>query len=314
MIHDLDELLRQILEYELPAYDGGVEISFDQPTNDWEATKRDKQHSLNLFLHDIRENHILRRPDFDLTQQSNGKTAIQRAPTRLDLHYMVTAWSNTAEDEHRLLSEFLNVFLRYSTLSMEKLKALQERLEEEKKGDLNIPESIEKQPEPIPMRLARHDELNNPAEIWGVLENELRPSISCVATVAFAPYEKIERTPVRTRELRYNLGKEPLPKSVDDETLRKSDRLWMIGGTIRSQEAFSTAKLRLVERDLEVPVTLIGQKKDKPVNAGRFIIGHLAAGNYNLEVKLDDREPQLQPITVPNDPTKNRDETYNIEL
>jgi hypothetical protein len=310
MIQDFDEVLRQILEHELPAYNGGIEISFDQPTNEWETTKRDGPHSLNLFLHDIRENHILRRPDFDLNRQ-NGRATIQRAPARLDLHYMVTAWSNTAEDEHRLLSDFLNVFLRYSTLSMDKI----EKLQQEKKVTLEIPESIRNQPEPIPMRLARHDEFNNPAEIWGVLDNELRPAISCVATVALNPYEVIESTPVRTRELRYNAGKTPLPHPVDEETLQKIDRLWMIGGTIHSEEPFRKVKLRLVERDLEVPVTLIGQKKkDEPVNKGRFKIGHLAAGNYTLEAMADERPPISRPITVPNDPKKSPDETYNIEI
>lgn len=318
MIHELDELLRQLLTTQLPSYNGGVNITFHQPVQEW-ADKEQKP-MLNLFLRDIRENHILRRPDYDLHRKENGQAVLQQAPARLDLHYMVTAWAREPEDEHRLLADFLNIFLQYPKLTIEKLEKLQLQLKTEKAVDLNIPDSIRRQPEPIPMRLARHDELNNPAEIWGVLENVLRPAISCVLTIALVPFEEHDRTPVRTRDLRFKQGLKPTPNGKDEATIQalekqgKIERLWMIGGKVHSQSAFKKATLTVVERGLSVPVVLTNQQKDEPVKEGRFKVGNLAAGTYQLRVQADDREAVSQTITIPNDRHDERDVTYDIEI
>jgi hypothetical protein len=68
MIDDLDEALRQLLIAELPIVSNEVDIAFEPPTRDWSA--RLSRPTLNLFMHDLRENNKLR------TQQHGPTTRV----------------------------------------------------------------------------------------------------------------------------------------------------------------------------------------------------------------------------------------------
>ena len=106
MISHLDETLRELLKRELPIRNSEVDVKFDQPKRDWSA--RVSRPTLNLFLHDIRENSILRQPEWEFERSNDGTVTKRRSPVRLDLHYMITAWvADHPEDEHRLLSRTL---------------------------------------------------------------------------------------------------------------------------------------------------------------------------------------------------------------
>src|SRR5512137_1156548 len=107
MIDDLDEVLRQLLIRELPIKNGEVDVQFDQPKREWSA--KVSRPTINLFLHDVRENAKLRQtqPMWDLTQNPDGTVTQRRKPVRVDLHYIITAWATEPEDEHRLLGRTL---------------------------------------------------------------------------------------------------------------------------------------------------------------------------------------------------------------
>ena len=61
--------------------------------------------TLNLFMHDVRENNKLRTQQPYLENSLNGGMIgkVSPSPVRLDVHYMITAWANDPGDEHRLL-------------------------------------------------------------------------------------------------------------------------------------------------------------------------------------------------------------------
>ncbi len=271
MINDLDEVLRQLLIREIPIKNSEVDVAFDQPKREWSA--RLNRPTLNLFLHDVRENTRLRqtRPMWEIQRRDNGNITKRRKPVRVDLHYMITSWANEPDDEHRLLARTLMALFRTPELP-----------------DELLPESLQNQPAPITVMAAQEDTLRTPADIWGALDNELRPSVVCVVTMALNPYRSITGPLVRTRELRMGPAIYPALRQQFDERIRP-DTFWTIGGTLHSDKPLEDLRLTLVERGSDVPI--------QP--EGRFTIGSLEAGDYTLEVSVEGRRPRRHKITVP---------------
>ncbi|MCW8221363.1 DUF4255 domain-containing protein, partial [Streptomyces griseolus] len=103
MIHEVDEGLRLLL-VESGLRENGVEIVFDAPTRDWSA--RRNAPTISVFLYDIREDVTRRRSGTAEVHDGEGAVVGRRTPPRwFDLTYLVTAWTNRPQDEHRLLSE-----------------------------------------------------------------------------------------------------------------------------------------------------------------------------------------------------------------
>jgi hypothetical protein len=269
VISDLDEVLRQLLIRELPVKNGEVNIEFDQPKREWSS--RLTRPTLNLFLHDLRENNTLRQPEWEVKRNGDGTFTRQRTPIRVDLHYMTTAWAADPEDEHRLLTRTLLALFRHPTLP----------------GDL-LPESLQGQPMPIPLRVAQFEELREPADVWSALDNELRPAITCTITLALNPYETFSGPLVRTRDLRFGQATD-LPDRQQFDEGTGQDQFWMVGGRLQSQEPLQNVRLTLVERGLNVPLRANGQ----------FIVGNLEAAEYTLEVSAEGRKASRHKITVP---------------
>jgi hypothetical protein len=270
MIDDLDQVLRQLLIRELPIKNREVEIKFDQPSREWSS--RLSRPTLNLFLYDVRENTKLRQaqPTWRVERHDDGTATRRIKPVRVDLHYMITAWANDPEDEHSLMTRTLLALFRNPELP----------------EDL-LPEILQNQPVPIAVMAAQEDELQNPADVWNVLDNEIRPAIACIVTMALDPYRPITGPMVRTRELRFGQAAVP-PRQQLDEPARP-ETFWTIGGTVHSKEPLEAVRLTLVERGLDVPL--------QP--EGRFAIGRLEAGDYTLELSRDGGKPRRYEITVP---------------
>jgi hypothetical protein len=273
MIDDLDEALRKLLVRELPVKNGEVDIQFHQPRHEWSAKL--SRPTLNLFLYDLRENLKLRytASGWEIERRSDGTAMQRRKPFRADLHYMITAWANEPEDEHRLLARTLMALFRVPELP-----------------DELVPESLKDQPAPISLKVAQYDTGQNLSDLWSAMDNELRPAITCMVTLALNPYHPITGPMVRTRELRFGQAQEPVDL---EELVRRAgaDTFWTIGGALRSKQPLDLDKmrLRLIERGLEV--------KLQP--EGRFAVGNLEAGDYTLEVTANGGAPRRFKIKVP---------------
>ena len=115
MIHEVDEALRLLLaEHGLPGT--GVELGFEAPTTDW-AAKRNSP-TISVFLYDIREDPSLRHSGgFEEHDNAGAVTGWQGPPHWFQLSYLVTAWTNRPQDEHRLLSEVLRCVVRHDALA-----------------------------------------------------------------------------------------------------------------------------------------------------------------------------------------------------
>jgi hypothetical protein len=273
MIEDLDEALRHLLIREMPIKNGEVDIQFNQPKREWSA--RLSRPTLNLFLYDVRENVKLRHAaqGWDIERRSDGTAIQRRKPFRADLHYLLTAWATEPEDEHRLLARALMALFRVPEIPAELLA-----------------ESLHDQPAPITLKVAQYDTVQSLTDLWSAMDNELRPALTCMVTLALNPYLPITGPLVRTREIRFGQAESP---ALLESLIKPAggDVFWTIGGTLHSQQPLDSRQMRLtlVERNVEIEI--------KP--EGRFSIGNLEAGDYTLEVTADGDVTRRYPIKVP---------------
>jgi hypothetical protein len=165
MIHEVDDALRRVLRAEaLPGTD--VEIALDAPTKDWAA--RRNAPAVNMYLYDIRED--LRRRQRGLLNEygQDGRVAARHLPPRyVKMSYLITAWTQRPEDEHRLLSSLLVTLLRYDALP-----------------PLLLTGSLAELGLPVPMTVALPPPEDRAfADVWTALGGELKPSLDLVVSV-----------------------------------------------------------------------------------------------------------------------------------
>ena len=172
VIHDVDESLRALVKRD--ALNGSkVEVQFDAPTKDWVA-KRNAP-TIDMYLYDIREDTTRRETAWIEIRDEKGIVTERRLPPRrYRLSYLVTAWTNRPEDEHRLLSGLLSCFVRHEYMPPELLTGVLE--------DSTLPVIINVA---LPVPADR-----NIADVWSAMGGELKPSLDLIVT---APLD-IERS------------------------------------------------------------------------------------------------------------------------
>src|SRR5436309_12107776 len=120
MIQDVDESLRALVKRD--ALNGSkAEVAFDAPNREW-ASRR-KTPTVDLYLYDIREDLEQREVMWEEVRDDSGFVKERRPPPRrFKLSYLVTAWTQRPEDEHRLLSAVLSCFLPIDALPTDVLR------------------------------------------------------------------------------------------------------------------------------------------------------------------------------------------------
>ena len=167
MIHDVDETLLALVRAE--ALGGAsIEVAFDAPTRDWVARRNGP--TVDLYLYDIREDLARREVQWERVLDDAGRVTERRPPPRrFKLAYMVTAWTQRPEDEHRLLSSLLGCFIRHERLApAECAGGLAEQ--------------------PVPLIVSTALPLGSDrsiADVWSALGGELKPSIDLIVTAPF---------------------------------------------------------------------------------------------------------------------------------
>lgn len=274
MIADLDDTLEKLLIQEMPIKNGEVEVKFDQPKREWSS--RLSRPTVNLFLYDLRENVTLRQHQWE--QAGNGNRGdnlshLKRSPFRVDCFYMVTTWASDPLDEHRLLTRTLLALFRFPILPQDLLLG-----------------GLQHQPFEIQAQLARHDRLTNPAEVWGSLDNEMRPSVSYLVTLALDPWSEVSGPLVRTRTLRTGLA-DALPQtSLEAGT---ASELVAFSGTV-----WEKGKTGVPRAGIEVAVKGTGLFTRTDPD-GRYELGSLPPGDYTLLAWPEKGKPMEKAISLP---------------
>jgi hypothetical protein len=187
MIHELDESLRALVTRE--ALNGsGVEVTFDAPTKEWAA--RRNAPTLNIYLYDIREDVERRQVEFQEVHDEKGRVVERRAPPRrFKLSYLITAWTQRPEDEHRLLGAVLGCVLRNDSLPRDVLAG-----------------SLAEQPLALITNICLPPpEDRNLSDVWSALGGELKPSLDLVVSMPYDARRTEESAPPVLEEPRIRL-------------------------------------------------------------------------------------------------------------
>src|ERR1700721_1256027 len=111
MINEVDEALGNLVKAEV-VNGADVEVLFEAPTREW-ASRRNTP-TVDLYLYDIREDLRLRQIGMVERRDDQGLVVERRpVPRFFKLAYLITAWTQRPEDEHRLLTAILACFMRY---------------------------------------------------------------------------------------------------------------------------------------------------------------------------------------------------------
>lgn len=174
MFVEVDEALRTLIGAD--AVDRNeVDVVFDAPTKDWAARRNSP--TVNMFLYDIRED--LRRRQRGLINEYDDRGVVvnrHQGPRYFKLSYLITAWTQRPEDEHRLLSALLSCFLRHDQIPPDSLTGTL--------ADIGLPVALNIALPP--------PEDRSFADVWSALGGELKPSLDLVVT---APADGGRRLP-----------------------------------------------------------------------------------------------------------------------
>jgi hypothetical protein len=220
MLDDLDHTLRALLVDGLPRVlekieADGFDVRFDVPNREFKS--RLAKPTLSIYLYNIQENRDLRGRTWDQTR-SNGTVNTRRPPVRLDCTYLITAWSNEVQDEHKLLTGAARVLFRNPTLPPEILQ-----------GALADGYAITTE-------VAQPESLKDVIDVWSVLDNDLRPSVRVTVTVPLDVDVEYGTPPVR----------EPLITAPDPSFVPPpSEPVRMQGRLLRDGRPVAGARMRV---------------------------------------------------------------------
>jgi hypothetical protein len=164
VIEDVDESLRALVKRD--ALNGAdVEIAFDAPTKEWAA--RRNAPTVDIYLYDIREDVRRREVIWEPVRDAAGKVTGRRPPPRsFKLSYLVTAWTQRPEDEHRLLSALLACFVRNETVPKDVLAGVLATIDQPLIVTIALPPPQDR----------------SLSDVWTALGGELKPSLDLVVT------------------------------------------------------------------------------------------------------------------------------------
>ena len=206
MIDEIDAALRALLKDEALG-SADVDVVFDAPTKDWAA--RRNAPTVNAFLYDIREDMRKRTRGMVNEYDDHGIVVGRRLPPRFyNLSYLVTAWTQRPEDEHRLLAQMLMCFSNYDAMPPERLNGAIGRLGLAVEMKISLPPPEDR----------------SFADVWTALGGELKPSIDVVLSVPLAPARTFPAGPPVQEPTILTL------REVDGEAVDRERRLIRLAG------------------------------------------------------------------------------------
>jgi hypothetical protein len=280
VIKDLSLSLKAMLtgEAALGSELAAATISLGAPDADWRS--KGSGLMLDVYLYQVSENRELRTNERRIRPNADGTVTVERAPSRVECAYVVSAWSfatvngGTAEpeeQEQRLLSQALAVLLRNPEMPRNYLVGLAIQ-------EIDLP-VVTAQP---------GSGIGTSGDYWSSFETHLRPAIDCRVTVALDLKQDVTGPMVTTARVQY----------APDEAL------YLIGGIVRSSTASAPIAGAWV-RAGETGRTVVTD------DLGRFVVDRVAGGPLTLAARAvgyQEGTPRL--VTVPQEP----DGLYDLTL
>ena len=196
----MDSALRTLIERDTGIRD--VEVVFDAPTREWAGRRTTP--TIDVYLYDIREDLKLRQRGVINTYDADGPVIIGRhlPPRHFKLSYLVTAWTQRPEDEHRLLSALL------ATLSAVR-RGADRPARRADLAEVGLPVQLTIGLPP--------PEDRGFADVWSALGGELKPSIDVVVIAPISTGQQFPLGPAVTEP--------PLFDFSDTDVEERSERV-----------------------------------------------------------------------------------------
>lgn len=265
MFDAMSEAIKKLLIKEIPIKKNEIDIVFDQPTDEWAAGIANP--TLNVYLYEIRENRSLRGAEqFSEYRRPDGMIEIRRNPVRVDLNYLITAWSKKELDQHHMLGLTMMALLRAAYMP----------------ADL-LPDELKSQPFPIKLDVGQPDDTKNWSDFWNTLHNKHRPGLILKATILMDPYPAKVAVSVEASEVKF------AQKGADEKEIAQSKNYYTVGGELISQKRDpSTLTLIWEERGLELHV-----------EDGNFLLRKVETGTHHISVRFGDRVLKRHQFSIP---------------
>lgn len=266
MLADLDETLRTLLKRELEAHGfDGVEVAFEAPSRDWSGQL--SAPTVNMFLYDVREAADRRPVDWDEHANGNGNRRMVRPPMIVEATYAVTAWTQDVQDEHRLLSQILQIFFAYPQLPVD---ALSGRLQE-------LAQRF-----PVGGSIAQ-PKADGKADFWSAVGGQYKPSLDYVVHMACESGTAYERGP--------EVGSTTVRLGLMDGPKRTIEEMHRVGGTVADAKGEPL-------KDVWVTLPGLGVWSSSDVR-GRFHFDRIPRGSHDLVARTIDGRQVKGSLSVP---------------
>jgi hypothetical protein len=161
VLNDIDGSLEAFFRATVPLGAADVDVSFEPPDRDWSAKLN--RPTVNLFLWDIRKSAGRARSGVEELER-DGRMVRRLALPRVELRYLVTAWTADHGDERALLSGLMRTILAHSEIPA-----------------AFVPEPLAALPT-MAMFIPRSGE--DQIDVFKALEGQLKPGINLVVVAA----------------------------------------------------------------------------------------------------------------------------------
>jgi hypothetical protein len=238
---------------------------------------------VNLFLYEVEEN-----PDFRNMRpkvvRSGTLASTHMPPARIDLRYIVAAFSSVIEDEYLLLWHTLAVLLKYQALPPDLLT-----------------DDVRALDVALFTKITRLGEGPPSLDIWQAFEVPPRPALLYTVTAPLDPELTIETPMVLTRTTRFvrsSPGDEAAGAGITRDRAIVVAASVQIGGVVRDRQGTPLAG---------VAVSVEGRAMDPVLTTqeGRFTLGARQPGPLVLRVARPGAKPMLVSLVIPS-------ETYDV--
>jgi len=267
VLGDLDEAIRALFERELGERGiAGAGVAFAAPTEAWAAGL--KAPALNLYLYALAESRAQRRVEWEQAQV-NGRMVERPPPVLLDVSYVITAWADTPEQEHGLLSAALAIAYAHPALP-----------DDVRTGALAEEWAYEHQ---LRTRVAQPPGEGFGAAFWAALGGRHKASVDFGVGVWCRPGGDVEQAPpVRTQTVRMGLR---------DRPAAGVEELHRISGAVHAKDGTAAAGAWVV-----LPETGGFAVTDAD---GRFTLASVRAGRHRLQVRAASGAEAQAAVDVP---------------
>ncbi len=161
MLHLIDVALEAWLRATVPLGAQDVDVSFEAPEKEWSAKLT--RPTVNVFLWDVRRSRKDERSGFEEIER-DGRVVRRPALPRVELRYVVSAWTTDHGDERAILGGLLRTILAHPEIPA-----------------TYLPESLEDFP---PMRVLLARAGDDQPDFGTTLDGQLRPGLAMTVVSA----------------------------------------------------------------------------------------------------------------------------------